>query len=501
MQPSPPGSLASWLAVPRPLLIGGQWRAASTGELQAIRDPATGETIASVNCGGIADIDLAVAAARRCFESRDWRRMAPAERARKLWRLADLIEQHADELAYLEAWNEGMPLALARILGAAGPAEALRYYAGWCTKIEGTTHTLSTPDPRGPGALGAPYHAWTQREPVGVVGAITPWNAPMVMAVAKIGPALAAGCTIVLKPAGETPLTALRLGELIGEAGFPPGAVNIVPGRGSEAGAHLAAHPDVDRVTFTGSTETGRKIAALSLGNLKRVALELGGKSPVIVCADADVDRTIPVIADAIFMNSGQICFAGTRVYVERRVLDRVVEGVAACARRLRLGPGLDPDTELGPLISARQRESVMAYIELGLRDGATLVTGGSAPAGPGYFVEPTIFVAPRNDLRIVREEIFGPVLTVVPFDTLEEAVRLANDTVYGLAAGVFTSSLSTAHGLADEIRAGSVWINCYAMLDEAMPTGGFRQSGWGREAGRVGVEEYTEIKSVVAAL
>jgi phenylacetaldehyde dehydrogenase len=394
-----------------------------------------------------------------------------------------------------------MPLSLSRVLAADGPAEALRYYAGWCTKIEGTTHTLSAADSRAHAAPGPAYHAYTVREPVGVVGAITPWNAPMVMATAKIGPALAAGCTVILKPAAETPLTALRMGELILEADFPAGVVNIVPGRGSEAGAHLAAHPGVDRITFTGSTATGRQIAQAATGNLKRVALELGGKSPVFVFADADLERTLPIVADAIFMNSGQICFAGTRLYVQRPIFDEFVRSISAIARGLRVGPGLEAGTDLGPLISARQRESVCAYIRAGLAEGAELVTGGQVLAREGFFIEPTVFATSRQDLRIVREEIFGPVLTVTPFDTVEEAIALANDSPYGLAAGVFTRALSTAHIMAAEIQAGSVWVNCYAMLDECMPTGGYKQSGWGREAGRVGVEEYTEVKSVVMSL
>ena len=496
-----PESVKAFLHGDKKLLIDGRWTAAATGEQLPVRDPATGKTIATVALAGIEDVDSAVGAARRAFESRTWRRMPPSARAKRLWRLAELIDRDAVLLATVETLNEGMPIALGHMLGAAGPAEALRYYAGWCTKLEGSTTTLSAPDLRPGHPVGPAYHAYTVREPVGVVGAIIPWNAPMVMAVAKIAPALATGCTIVLKPAGETPLTALRLGELLLEADFPPGVVNILPGHGSVVGAHLAAHPGVDRVSFTGSTATGRKIAAAALGNLKRVALELGGKSPVLVFADADLERAIPAVADAILMNSGQICFAGTRVFVQRPVFHAVVAGVAAHARRMTLGHGLDPATDLGPLISASQRTSVLEYIESGRHEGAELVVGGGAPAGPGYFVEPTVFVAPHADLRIMREEIFGPVLTLMPFDTLEQGIALANDSVYGLAAGVFTENLSAAHTAAAEIRAGSVWINCYAMLDEAMPTGGYKQSGWGREAGRVGVEELTEIKSVVAAL
>lgn len=490
-----------YLVTPRPMLIDGQWRA-SSGEPLTVHDPATGQRIASCYAAGEAEVDAAVVAARRAFEGRAWRRMTPADRARRLWKLADLLEAHAEELAFLETLNQGMPLPLARVLAAFGPAEAIRYYAGWCTKIEGTTSPLSLQDPRPPRSFGPAFHAYTVREPIGVIGAITPWNVPMVMATAKIAPALAVGNTIVLKPAELTPLTALRLGELVTEADFPPGVVNIVPGLGVTAGARLASHPDVDKVTFTGSTAIGKRVAALATGNLKKVALELGGKSPVLVFDDADLERTIPAAAEAVFMNSGQICFAGTRLYAQRGIYERVVTALSERVAALRVGGGFEDGVDIGPLISARQLARAQGFVERAREQGArVLAAGAPVDATAGHFMAPALLAVPGNDIEIAREEVFGPVLTVMPFSGIDEAVQLANDTSYGLAAGVFTENLSTAHRVAAEIRAGSVWINCYGMLDEALPNGGYRQSGWGREAGRFGVEEYTEIKSVVAGL
>lgn len=490
----------SYLSKHRPMLIGGQWYEGSGGA-QELVDPATEKVIGTAALAAEEDVDLAVAAARKAYESVTWRRMPPADRARRIWKLADLVEDNADELAYLDTINEGMPLSLARFLSGIGPAEALRYYAGWCTKIEGSTTGISMPDLRAPGAFGPAFHAYTVREPLGVVGAISPWNVPALMALAKIGPAIAAGNTVVLKPSELTPLTALRLGELVAEADIPNGVVNILPGTGTIAGAHLAAHPDVDMISFTGSTATGKEIVRLALGNLKRVGLELGGKSPIIVMDDADLEVAIPALADAVFMNSGQICFAGTRVYAQRSIFRAVVDGVASIAANMSLGHGLDPETELGPLVSRRQRDGVLQHLERATKNGDQIVTGGKGLNRAGYFVEPTVVIPSSPVSSIVREEIFGPVLCVSPFDELEEAIMLANDTPYGLASGLFTRDLSKAHRVAAEIQAGSVWINCYAMLDEAMPTGGYRQSGWGREAGRQGIEELTQIKSVVAAL
>jgi phenylacetaldehyde dehydrogenase len=490
-----------FLSITRPMLVDGRWRVGTDAPLQVF-DPATGRSIGACHAAGEAEINAAVSAARNAFEGRAWRRMSPAERSRRLWKLADLIEAHADELAHLETLNQGMPLGLAHFLAAVGPAEAIRYYAGWCTKIEGTTNTLSLPDPRPTSAFGPPFHAYTVREPIGVIGAITPWNVPMVMATAKIAPALAAGNTIVLKPAELTPLTALRLGELVLEADFPAGVVNIVPGLGASAGARLAAHPDVDKITFTGSTDTGKRIATLATGNLKKVSLELGGKSPLLIFDDADLDRTIPVAAEAVFMNSGQICFAGTRLYAQRSVYARVVEALSERVTALRVGSGFEEGIDIGPLISAPQLSRARGFVERAQAQGARVLAGGTPDSSrSGYFMAPTLLEMPSNQLEIAHEEVFGPVLSVMPFDSVEEGVQLANDTKYGLAAGVFTENLSTAHRVAAEVRAGSVWINCYAMLDESLPNGGYRQSGWGREGGRVGVEEYTETKSVVAGL
>lgn len=499
LAPLPP-AVGHFLGKPRPLLIDGCW-VEGEGGLAEVFDPGTGLPIGRVYTGTVSETDAAVDAARRALRGGAWRRCSPATRARLLWRLAELVDRDGAELAYLESLNEGMPLGLAKILGAAGPAEALRYYAGWCTKIGGETASLSLPDTRPEHALGPAYHAYTLRQPVGIVAAIVPWNAPMVMAVAKLGPALAAGCTVVLKPAAETPLTALWLAALAEEAGFPPGVVNVVPGAGSVVGARLAAHPDVDRLTFTGSTGTGRRIVKAGLANMKRLSLELGGKSPVLVFEDADLERTIPAVAEAIFMNAGQICFAGARLYADRRIASELTDGIVAAARGMCIGHGLAAGTELGPLISASQRIAVQGYVDGARADGVEVLTGGGNPDRDGWFFEPTVLLAKHNSHAVMREEVFGPVLAVLPFDSQEEAIALANDTDYGLAAGIFTRDLSRAHTVAASLDAGSVWINSYGLLDESMPTGGFRQSGWGREAGRVGVEEYTELKSVVAAL
>ncbi len=484
---------SAFTSKPRELFIGGRWQAAQSGETFAVVDPASERVFARAASGGEADIDAAVQAARRAFEAGPWPSMTPAQRARLLFRLADLIEANADEIALLETLDNGMPFRMS-YGGVFGAAESLRYHAGWATKLHGATVNLSMP---------GEWHAFTLREPVGVVGQIVPWNFPFVMGVAKIAPALAVGCTVVLKPAEQTPLTTVRLGELIAEVGFPEGVVNIVTGFGETAGRALVAHPGVDKIAFTGSTRVGKEILKGCAGNLKRVTLELGGKSPVIVFPDANLEAATEVAARGIFMNSGQVCAAGSRLFVHEKVFDPVVDGVVARARKLRLGPGSEATTEMGPVVSEEQRRRILAYIASGREDGARVLVGGAAPAGMGYFVEPTVLADATRNMRVVREEIFGPVLCAMKFtdQDLDGIARLANDTEYGLAASIWTRDISTAHRLARKIRAGSVRINTAGTVDAALPLGGYKQSGWGRENGREGIEIYTEVKSVTVGL
>ncbi|MER7128279.1 aldehyde dehydrogenase family protein [Streptosporangium saharense] len=489
-------SVEDFITSPHQLFIDGRWVDAASGRTFTTPDPATGQTLAHVAEADAEDVDRAVRAARRAFEHGPWSRMTASERGRIIWRIGDLILEHADELAQLESLDNGKPLSVARVADVPLAADLFHYMAGWATKIEGNTISLSVPY-----LPGSAFHAYTLREPVGVVAQIIPWNFPLLMAAWKLGPALATGNVVILKPAEQTPLSALRLAELIAEAGVPDGVVNVLPGYGETAGAALAAHDGVDKVAFTGSTEVGRLIVHAAAGNLKKVTLELGGKSPNVVFDDADPDLAVQGAANAIFFNHGQCCIAGSRLFVHRSRFDEVVEGVAEIARGIRLGPGLDADTQMGPLVSDEQLRRVTGFLESGRQEGARTVTGGDRHGDQGYFVQPTVITDVRPEMRLVREEIFGPVVVASPFSDLDEIAAQANDTVYGLGAGIWTRDISKAHALAGRIRAGTIWINCYNVFDAALPFGGYKQSGWGREMGHQALDAYTEVKSVCTQL
>ncbi|MER9404190.1 aldehyde dehydrogenase family protein [Mesorhizobium caraganae] len=474
----------------RQMFIDGAWVDAASGQTMETRNPATGAVIATVPRGDRQDIDIAVAAARKAFDG-PWSRFKPYERQVLLLKIADLFEKHWEEISRSDTTDMGMPIVRTRanrnrVIG------MLRYYAGMATVLHGETIDNS---------LAGEIVSFTRKEPVGVVGAIIPWNAPTAASIWKIGPALATGCTIVLKPSEEAPLTPLLIADIMNEAGVPAGVVNIVTGTGFEAGAPLAEHMGVDKIVFTGSTATGQSIVRASAGNLKRVSLELGGKSPVIVCADADLDKAVPVAAMSVFANSGQICIAGSRLFVERSIHDEFVARLAAYAEGLRIGDGIDPATEIGPLVSEKQLLRVTGYLEAGTAEGAKLVTGGArltqGALAAGNFVAPTVFAGVSDEMKIAREEIFGPVISALPFDTLDEAVERANNTPYGLAAGVFTQNVATAHQLSRKIRAGSVWVNTYHAIDPAVPFGGYKMSGYGREGGAEHLGEYLNTKGV----
>ena len=478
-------------------LIDGKWVAAAGGKTFPVVNPATGDVIAQCASGEAEDINRAVKAARRSFESSPWRRMTPSERGKLIWRIGDLILAHADELAELESLDNGKPRAVARVADVPLAADLFHYMAGWATKIEGNTIPISVPY-----APGARFHAFTTREPVGVIGQIIPWNFPLLMAAWKIGPALATGNCVVLKPAEQTPLSALRLAELILEAGLPSGALNVVTGFGETAGAALAAHPDVDKVAFTGSTEVGKLIVKAATGNLKKVSLELGGKSPNVVFRDAgDLDQAIAGAANAIFFNHGQCCCAGSRLMVEKPIFDQVVDGVAEHAKKIKLGHGLDADTQMGPLVSEEQFNRVTHFMNAGRQEGACVVTGGVRHGDRGYFVKPTVLKDVKPHMSVVREEIFGPVVVAESFTDVDDLVRRANQTQYGLAAGVWTKDISKAHLIAEQLHSGTVWVNCYNVFDAALPFGGYKQSGWGREMGHEALELYTQTKAVVIGL
>jgi aldehyde dehydrogenase (NAD+) len=472
------------------LLINNRWIPSESGKTFATINPSTGQEICQIAEADAADVDKAVKAARAAFEG-PWRKMRASERGRLLYRLADLIEANADELARLETLDNGKPLSIAKAVDVAKTVACYRYFAGWADKVQGKTIPID-----------GDFFCYTRHEPIGVVGQIIPWNYPMLMQSWKLAPALATGNTVVMKPAEQTPLSALRIGELLLEAGYPEGVVNILPGFGPTAGAALASHMDVDKVAFTGSTEVGRLImTAAAQSNLKRVTLELGGKSPNVIFEDTDLDAAVEGAHMGIFVNQGQSCCAGSRVFVEEKIYQQFVEKSVARAAKRRVGDPLDPNTDQGPQVDQSQFDRIMGYIDSGRSEGATLACGGERVGTRGYFIRPTVFADVQDDMKIAREEIFGPVMSVISFKDTEEVIARANHTDYGLAAGVWTRDIKKAHAVANGVRAGTVWVNCYHVLDTRAPFGGFKQSGMGRELGEYGLQEYTEVKTVTVKL
>jgi len=494
LKPDLEARTAQFLAKTHKLFIDNRWVEPESGKTIDVINPATGKVFAKAAAGGAADVDRAVHAARRAFESGPWPSMGPIERAQLIWKLADAVEKAADEIAYILSLDNGMPMGMAKFAGALGTARNLRYMAGWCGKIDGAVPSTSDPHNK---------LAYTLKEPVGVVGAITPWNFPFAMEADKVGQAMAAGCTLVLKPAELTPLGAILLARLVEESDIPPGVINIVTGFGDPAGKALVEHPEVDKITFTGSTATGKWIVQAAAATLKRVTLELGGKSPTFIFPDADLERAIPGAAMAVFANAGQICVAGSRLYVHKKVFDKVVEGVTGMAKGLKVGPGLEPDSQMGPLISQRQLERVTGYIESGKTEGAQVIVGGERSSGEGYFLTPTVLAQTHRSMKVMREEIFGPVICAMPMDDedLDRIAKVANDTTYGLSAYIWSRDVGVVHKLARKIKAGTVQVNGGVGLDPAVPFGGFKQSGWGRERGRDGIESLTETKAIGISL
>ncbi len=493
-------NVGKFLKQTQKLYINGNWVASKSGKTFDVEDPATGKKIATCAAGDKNDVDLAVSAARKAFDSGKWSSLPNNEKGKIIWKIGDLIDEHNEELAQLESLDNGKPVAVAGAADVPLSSDIFRYMAGWATKIEGNTipySCLYTP--------GAQYHSYTLREPVGVCGQIIPWNFPLLMAAWKIAPALTAGCTIVLKPAEQTPLSALRLMEIINDSNLlPEGVLNVVTGFGEEAGAPLAEHPHVDKVAFTGSTEVGKIITRAASGNLKKVSLELGGKSPTIIFPDADIDAAIAGAASAIFFNHGQCCCAGSRLLAHEKVFDKVTEGISKIAENIKVGPGMDASTEMGPLVSDEQYKKVAGYIESGKSEGGQVVAGGKYDnSSGGHFVHPTVFSKTNHDMTLVKEEIFGPVVCAQPFtdENLEKIAETANNTNFGLAASVWTKNISVAHKLAAKIRSGTVWVNCHNIFDASLPFGGYKESGWGREMGHEVLKNYTEVKAVTVNL